>query len=297
MASLYNQISRVRKNQIDWDAVKQQSRDLDNPSLDRVASNVPKYTEVKRGQAHPVGKGGQLKLFHEHVWPKGYTPERMKSVVDATSGFVNDNVGTDHSYHLANKITETMARSTVPAENLNLFAEHATASVDTDPDFGQFDHANMEIAINPKVLGKAKNRTLDQDSSGTVASQITMHELGHLNDYLHEPEDYSQNSWKESWYNDNGGMMASPALEGRAEGFRLATTRITRGMRRGNDARLNPTAKYVAKGFEDPVAQTSFTLNRLKSFRHASGLDPYPSTTEPTKEPYKKTQLPGMEGF
>jgi hypothetical protein len=33
------------------------------------------------------------------------------------------------------------------------------------------------------------------------------------------------------------------------------------------------------------------------SFRHASGLDPYPMRVEKDKAPYEKTQLPGMEGF
>jgi len=298
MASLYNQVSRVRKNQIDWDAVRQQSQELNDSSMDRVVANVPKYTEVKKGQKYPVGKGGQLKMFHEHVWPKGYTPERMRGVVDATSGFISDNVGTDHSAHLANKVSETMARSTIPVDMLRTMTENASVSLDDDTDFGQFDHHAMEVGINPRVLGKTKNNKIWEDTSGTVASQITMHELGHLNDYLHEPDDFQQNDYNRSWYNaDDGGLMASPALEGRAEGFRLATNRITRGMRRGNDARLNPSAGYRPEGFDEAGDQKRFSMNRILSFRHASGLDPYPRRVDKDKAPYDKTQLPGMEGF
>lgn len=295
--SWYNEVSRVPKKQIDWDAVKQQSDALDNSDVNRVVANVPKFTAVKEGQQHPVGKNGQMKLFHEHVWPKGYTPARLAGVVDATAGFVQDDVGTNHSGHLQNKIVETMARSTVPTDTLKTLAEYGSITVSNDTHEGEFDADDTSIRINPRVLGKTHQ--FQPDPSGTVASQITMHELGHMNDYLSDYDDFWKNSNRQSWYSGSGGLMASPALEGRAEGFKMATTRITRGMKRSNEARLGPTAGYTATDFKDTEAQGVFNLNRVKSFRHASGKDPFPHITETpaSTEAATPTPLPGMKKF
>jgi hypothetical protein len=297
--SWYSQISRTPRKQIDWEAVKQQSLELnatDGRNIDAIVAHVPKYTAVKEGQQHPVGKHGQLKLFHEHVWPKGYTPQRLNEVSEATAGFVNDDVGTDHSAHLQNKIVETMARSTVPTETLKDLASLGSINVSHDTTEGEFDADDVAIHINPRVLGSVND--FHHDGSGTTASQITMHELGHMNDYLSDYDDFHKNNDNRSWYSGSGGLLASPALEGRAEGFRLATTRVTRGMRRHNDALMNPTARYSSMGFSGP-ARGIFNLNRLKSFRHASGMDPLPHVTETpaTAETLEQPTLPGMEKY
>lgn len=295
--SWYNEVSKTPNSQIDWDAVKQQSDALSKPEANRVVAKVPKFTAVKEGQQHPMGKNGQFKLFHEHMWPKGFTPQRRDSVSNVLSGFVNDEVGTDHSAHLQNKVVETVARSTVPEQTLSDMAQHGSFSVSEDTSEGEFDSETVEARINPNVLGHPSE--FNRDGSGTVASQMTMHELGHMNDYLSDPDDFWNQNNKLSWYSGSGGLLASPALEGRAEGFRLATTRITRGMRRGNDSRLNPTAGYSTEGFDDPVAQKVFNLNRVKSFRHASGLDPLPQVSEKPAEtmPAEQPILPGMKKY
>jgi hypothetical protein len=296
--SWYSEVSNTPRSQIDWDAVKQQSEALNNSDINRVVSHVPKYTAVKEGQQHPVGKNGQMKLFHEHVWPKGYTPQRLKDVVNATAGFVQDDVGTDHSAHLQNKIVETMARSTVPTDTLKDLADYGTITVSRDTAEGEFDSENTEIRINPNTLGKDKNK-LNPDPTGTLSSQMTMHELGHLHDYLTSSDDFHKNDGRQSWYSGSGGLMASPALEGRAEGFRMATNRITRGMKRGNEARLGPTAGYTPAEFKETGAREVFNLNRIKSFRHASGQDPLPRITETpaTTETLEQPTLPSMEKY
>lgn len=294
--SWYSEVTNAPRSQIDWDAVRTQSRELNtNRDLNTVVSHVPKITPVKEGQQHPVGKHGQLKLFHEHVWPKGYTPQRMNEVVDATAGFVQTDLTSNHAAHLQNKIVQTMARSTVPAETLKILADRASLNVTKDSDEGEYDADAMEIRINPKVLGTATS--IDRDGSGTVASQMTMHELGHLHDHLSDYNDFWKNNDRRDWYK-NHQIMASPALEGRAEGFRLATNRITRGMRRWNQSILGPTAEYRSAGFSGP-ARGSFDINRLKSFRHASGQTPLPYITETPKieKAPEKTPLPGMERF
>lgn len=289
--------SRTPRSQIDWDAVKQQSREL-NSGHDRVVSNVPKYTAVKEGQQHPVGKNGQLRLFHEHVWPKGYTPQRMQEVADVTAGMVNDDVGTNHSAHLQNKIVETMARSTVPVDTLRDMAHLSSIEIsDGTGAGGSFNPDESLVTIDIDNLGK-KN-SFKSDPSGTVASQATMHELGHLHDYMSDSEDFYRKMDKNEWYTGSGGHMASPALEGRAEGFRLATTRITRGMRRTNEALMSPTSKYSVSGFRGPQARSAFEVNRLKSFRHASGQTslPYITETPATAETLEQPTLPGMEKY
>lgn len=296
--SWYSEVSRTPRRQIDWDAVKSQSAELNNSTsrnLDTVVAHVPKYTPVKEGQQHPVGKHGQYKLFHEHVWPKGYTPDRLNAVVNATSGFVDDTIGTDHSAHLQNKITETMARSTVPVDTLKTFADFGAIEITDDTHEGEFDPDTTEVRINPNVLGK--QGSIHPDPSGTVASQMTMHELGHMNDYLSNSDEFWKNNDKRSWYSGSGGLLASPALEGRAEGFRLATNRITRGMRRHNEAVMGPAAKYSSSGFTGPERGV-FELNRVKSFRHASGQDPYPSKVAITETSSAiQPTLPGMEKY
>lgn len=293
--SRFRDFSRVPGGQIDWDAVKQQSQALNDFEMNVRRANVPKITLVKEGQQHPVGKHGQLKLFHEHVWPKGYTPDRLKAVSEATAGFVNDSVGTDHSAHLQNKIVDTMARSTVPTDTLRALAEEGSIDITDDMTSGEFDPHTSEVRINPDVLGKPED--LYPDSSGTVASQLTLHELGHLYDYASDFDDFWKNHENTAWYSGSGGFLASPALEGRAEGFRLATTRVTRGMRRHNSAIMGPVARYNSAEFSEP-SRTIFNLNRLKSFRHASGLDPYPRITETSQtEEQNHPVLPGMEPY
>lgn len=292
--SWYSYFSRTPKNQIDWEAIRTQSAELENNSdLDRRVAHVPKITPVKEGQQYPVGKHGQLKLFHEHVWPNGFTPQRLNEVSEATRGFVTDEVGNAHSGHLQNKIVETMARSTVPVDTLRALADNGSIAVSYETGAGEFDAEDTSIRISPSVLGKYTD--FDRDGSGTVASQITMHELGHMNDYLSDYDDFYKNDEKRAHYK---GDFPSPALEGRAEGFRLATTRITRGMRRGNESRLGPTAKYEGSNFDAP-SRAVFNLNRLKSFRHASGLDALPRITETphAEEHHEETPLPGMEKY
>lgn len=288
------------KRQIDWEEVRRRSSELGRKSeMNTRVANVPKYTAVKEGQQYPMGKRGQYKLFHEHVWPKGFTPQRRDEVSSATAGFINDEVGTDHSAHLQNKISESLFRSTIPSETLKALAEYGSINISEDTAHGEFDADTSEVRINPNVLGQPHD--FRKDGSGTVASQITIHELGHLNDFLSDYDKFWKNSDNRSWYSSDprghGGDLASPALEGRAEGFRLANNRITRGMKRKNSYIGSPTAGYESKGFKDPISQSVFKNNRLKTFREQSGLSSLPvkETSKKTQKPAEQLRLPGID--
>ncbi len=295
--SWLDETPKVPRRQIDWDAVREQSQALEN-GKDRIVANVPKYTTVKEGQQHPVGKHGQLKLFHEHVWPKGYTPQRLQQVIDEVGMSIGDDLGTDHSSHVQRKVEDTLARSTVPIETIRDILHVSPMEISEGTGAGgEFDPDDERISVDASTLGKPGDFL--SDISGTVTSQTVMHEMGHAHDYMSDPTDFYRQMDSNEWYSAHGGHMASPVLEGRAEGFRLATNRITRGMKRKNEAMMSPTAKYVSSGFKSGQPRSLFQVNRLKAFRHASGQAPLPYITETpaTGEPATQLPLPGMEKY
>ena len=53
------------------------------------------------------------------------------------------------------------------------------------------------------------------------------------------------------------------------------------------------------QNYFDAPSRAVFNLNRLKSFRHASGLDALPRITETphAEEHHEETPLPGMEKY
>lgn len=291
--SRFRDFSKVPGGQIDWDAIKQESRALSDNEMDVRRANVPKITPVKEGQQHPVGKHGQLKLFHEHVWPKGYTPERMNQVADVTNDWIYDTIASDHSGHFKNKVMSSIARSTIPIQDIQSMSEYGHMALTENTDLGEFDMDDSLVMLNPNTALGGR-RSISKDPSGTMASQVTIHELGHLDDYMRDPDDFYKQEENRTPYS---GDFPSPGLEGRAEGYRLAHNRVTRGMQRFNRAIMRPTARYDVKGFQG-TSRKVFELNRLKSFRFASGLDPYPRITE-TPQPEERTHpvLPGMEPY
>lgn len=294
--SRFRDFSKVPGGQIDWDAVKQESRALNSIEMNVRRANVPKITLVKEGQQHPVGKHGQLKLFHEHVWPKGFTPQRLADVRDSRIGYVHDYVDTPHSNRVRNIVTDAIARSTIPSDDIDSMGYYGDITLTDEVDAGEFDPEEVEIRLNPNAIADKQNTKRLQDPSNVVANQTTIHELGHMDDYLSDFDDFEKNHNRGAFYIETGGHV-SPALEGRAEGYKLAHTRVTRSMERRNYNLGSPSMTYKPMGFSG-VDRKVFELNRLKSFRHASGLDPYPRITEtPQSEERTHPVLPGMEPY
>lgn len=286
------------KRQIDWEEVRRQSSELGRKSeMNTRVANVPKYTAVKEGQQYPMGKRGQYKLFHEHVWPKGFTPQRRDEVAAALQGNVEmdpslSDKQQDRYSQMYAHVYDSLARSTIPAEDIKTYSDNANIIIDPQiPGVGEFDSDLSEVRVNPKTLRS-------NDPSGVVASQSVVHELGHLHDFLSDEEKFFKNDRSRGPYKQgNDFAYPSPALEGRAEGFRLAHTRITRGMKRKNKILGKPLAGYEDKNFKDQVDRSNFLNNRLKTFREQSGLPSLPvkETSKKAQKSSEQLRLPGID--
>lgn len=116
--------------------------------------------------------GSQGTLFqggYPKNWPRGYTPERMHEVVNATvhSGL---DPSTDHPSRSAEtaQVRNTVARSTVPVEHLRDVSWYNNSSV-------------TEGGTRGKYIGAPRNPTRAQIhiASGAGAEMTPIHEIGH----------------------------------------------------------------------------------------------------------------------
>lgn len=242
-------------------------------------AKVPKITPVKEGQEHPVGKHGQYKLFHEHVWPKGYTPERLKQVSDAqfqvtAGGFHNIDTSSDYNRDrdraINNKIgsalvNDHIARSTIPADDVKHLAENVSFWIGKDTPYPETNSFSLS--------GQTVNMALkSNDTSGDIQA-ITTHELGHAMDYLKDPsgvwakaKDQRDDSFAHRYAGDT---TAHPILEGTAEGYRLAHARVTRGQKNtGGDW---TKWGYSPKGWVFSGQGNAFLRQRNETFKQATG--------------------------
>jgi hypothetical protein len=223
-------------------------------------ARAEKFTEVKEGQQHPVGKGGQLKLFHEHVWPKGYTPERIKAVNNmhfVVNGSPNLHPEYEHNVTpipdmlhrmtpagdkiAKSLVTESIARSTAPISDLKKLhrpsgqlAIIARKSM-YNPTYNTNTH-EVNLNISDAEIG---NRGIYQSGPTSTNIQTTLlHEVGHALDLTQNPKEYDD-EWEAAQKDPNkykhGGINPTrslPRTEGVAEGYRLAHARVTRGQKR-----------------------------------------------------------------
>jgi hypothetical protein len=238
-------------------------------------AKVPKITPVKEGQEHPVGKHGQYKLFHEHVWPKGYTPERLKQVNDAqfnvtATGFY-PSTG-DNSRAINNKIgtsivNDNIARSTIPIDEVKTLADNTSFYIGKNTPYPTMN------SYSPS--GQVINMALNEDTTAGDIQGIATHELGHALDYATEPQNMVEASREErdnpELFTYQTDYMTHPVVEGIAEGYRLAHSRVTRGQKRNNTDWTS--YGYDARNWKDPAQGLRFLNKRNETFKKATGKD------------------------
>jgi hypothetical protein len=261
-------------------------------------ARVPKYTPVKEGQEHPTGKRGQLKLFHEHVWPKGYTPERMSKInalqFDITG--TRSLVGKDQNdppmvsdYANARKVAHSYVNENLAKSNIPISELEKTASPERgDPLSFTVQHSSK----NPSFSANSNRVTLNVDTNHTPADvqRSLVHEVGHAVDWAHSP-DTMLSEFKEMRESPidflYGNIAAPPRAEGVAEGYAAAHSRITRGNKRvgGNTSQYG----YTPSGWFFPDMGETFTSARSDTFKRATG-QPFemPEPEEPKKAPKAK---------
>lgn len=253
--------------------------DSDDFYFNTQKAHVPKYTEVKEGQEHPVGKHGQLKLFHEHVWPKGYTPQRLKEVrenaplfmaVDADDELPSmDQINLDEQMN--NEYIDHVARSTIPIDHLKKMQDEGIiGSYGAIPgkDYrtsGSFNAAEREFRVTSNSE-YPPDRRLFRNIFGTRKSEeasTLVHEMGHAYDFASNPIGFLVGNRRSNYL----GSQASPSREGFAEGYRRRYSRATRAMKRNEISESK--SGYKEKGWMDPMdpmARTVFKKTRRAAF-------------------------------
>jgi len=233
-------------------------------------ANAPKFTPVKEGQQHPMGKHGQYKLFHEHQWPKGYSPKRRDEVLDNAPIIVSTKVMNgdwgdtaedaadtfNNDQRIRSEMLGHIARSTIPVEHLKNLSD-ADISIDyglnaqnkdngiamsrghfaVDHPFGS-SHLDGTVRIAAEdefPIGARMMRNIFGTRQKEEASTL-MHELGHAQHFSEAPIrfTYGMPNPPEGYGQTN--RTANPEKEGYAEGYRKAHNRLTRAMRRGRPA-------------------------------------------------------------
>ncbi len=306
--------------QIDWEEFSRQKNAFEtgDPAFSgSIQARVPKFTDVKPGQQHPVGKRGQGKLFHEHVWPKGFTPQRRAEVNEAlpyihshTEESKNNPVWGPQSPQQEHAfVRDTIARSTMDTDELRAMTDYNNMEIHTGvklpKGIGGEYHPSGESPISDNEDAGAillKNQAQNIDVyRGALTGMTLIHEIGHAMDEMNDPMEFDNKRNENAMYKDQNGLL--PTLEGRAMGYQLAKFRATRAQKRSMRATENAQgydpANISDSKYSDnrvPAVET-FKSNRIKSFRVARGESPYPASVRMgKKEPkYEQPQLPGME--
>jgi len=307
--------------QIDWEKFQTQKNAFEtgDPEFSgSIKARVPKFSDVKPGQQHPVGKHGQGKLFHEHVWPKGYTPQRRAEIGEAmpylhshTEKSENDPVwGPQSPQREKAFVYDTIARSTMDADELRAMTDYNNMEIHTGVNLpkgiaGEY-HPGGESPISDNEDAGAillKNPKQNFDTyGGALTGKTLIHEIGHAMDEMSDPMDFDRNRDENAMYRGQNQFL--PAAEGRAMGYQLAKFRATRKQVRtmrqseSNLQGYQPEHITDSKYSDNRVpARETFKSNRIKAFRVARGEEIYPEKAPVSKkEPkYDQPRLPGME--
>jgi len=306
--------------QIDWEKFQTQKNAFEtgDPEFSgSIKARVPKFSDVKPGQQHPVGKHGQGKLFHEHVWPKGYTPQRRAEIGEAmpylhshTEKSENDPVwGPQSPQREKAFVYDTIARSTMDADELRAMTDYNNMEIHTGVNLpkgiaGEY-HPGGESPISDNEDSGAillKNPKQNFDTyGGALTGKTLIHEIGHAMDEMIDPMDFDRNRDENAMYRGQNQFL--PAAEGRAMGYQLAKFRATRKQVRtmrqseSNLQGYQPEHITDSKYSDNRVpARETFKSNRIKAFRVARGEEIYPEKAPVSKkEPkYDQPRLPGM---
>lgn len=231
-------------------------------------AHVPKFTPVKEGQEHPVGKNGQLKLFHEHVWPKGYTPERLAEVRKAapTIATSTDLQGMSHPEATA-MVIDHLARSTSPVEDIQKVNDKNLV-ISVMGELASGNRGGFVTGKGIKMLGTpAVSEGYDDPHNARRVQQANtlLHEMGHAVDWIDNPDSLVNEPRTAEYINKS--TKLKPISEGRAEGYRVAHVRSTRAMRR---ARKNFPG-YINTGFPNAFARARFENARQETLNKELG--------------------------
>jgi hypothetical protein len=234
-------------------------------------AHAEKFTEVKEGQQHPVGRGGQLKLFHEHVWPKGYNPKRIEAINNMyfdvngspnlhpeyvrdmsnpasdirTSMLLHDKIIPASDKIAKSLVTEGLARSTAPISDLKkLHRPNGQLQVSVSKGDGNPSYVPINHEVNLTIPDEETSHiAMSQTGPTSTNIQTTLlHEVGHALDANQNPlkfhservkaqKDPAGHTYNATTTNPMGSLVL-PRAEGVAEGYRLAHTRVTRGQKR-----------------------------------------------------------------
>lgn len=288
-------------------------------------SKVYKETPVKPGQQHPVAKGGHYRLWHEHVWPHGYTPQRMDEVknldyevegdndllpgLDEASrkareqGYVPDDSSTfQHSAPLRKHyqnvdryarsvINRHLARSTIPIEHLKQIQRNKLGDklvVSIRDELADNSNAATYSLTNHQIQLKVSESSTEVDEQRALT-----HEVGHAVDAATRPKEYVDEAIEErlnpNKYEYRSGNTAHPNLEGIAEGYSLGHSRVTRAGRRSGG---NRAVGYIPSNWVNMQSTNEFLKARSKAFHEARG-EPMEKPIQYDDQPDTTTQ-PGL---
>ena len=307
--------------QIDWEKFQEQKNAFEtgDPEFSgTIKARVPKFSDVKPGQQHPVGKHGQGKLFHEHVWPKGFTPQRRAEIGEAmpyihshTEKSGNDPVWGPQSPERERAfVYDTIARSTIEPDELRAMSDYNNMEIHTGVSLpkgvaGEY-HPGGESPISDNEDAGAillKNPKQNFDTyHGALTGKTLIHEIGHAIDEMNDPHDFDRNRDENAMYRGQNQFL--PAAEGRAMGYQLAKFRTTRRQSRALRASDPSLQGYQPEHITDSKysdnrvpARETFKSNRIKAFRIARGEEIYPAKAPVSKKgpKYDQPRLPGME--
>lgn len=248
--------------------------------FDNQKASVTKFSAVKEGQQYPEGKNGQYKLFHEHVWTKGYTPQRQAEV-DSNMPLVVS-YGTSYAPGEARRVAvDHLARSTVPVEDLQdmrknkfplRFGTGLPQSVSGGfiAESGNMSKKNVGSGVNMPAkqvpdpsITEVKEIKRIRNSLKTATGHALIHEIGHAVDFEQDPDRYLREA-PTPYTQPNGTPMDIHARgEGRAEGYRTAHHRATRAMRR---SRAKGPIGYVADRITSLPQRLMFRADRQSTF-------------------------------
>ena len=249
-----------------------------------VQAHVPKYTAVKEGQQHPVGKNNQLKLFHEHVWPHGYTPERLAEVRNAMPPIVNVGKSGYAQGEATRRITDHVARSTIPIKDLDSMDKgnlnFRVGTILPPGTMGAFVNkgTNPAKGLAPGV-NLAKKPQLKPDAEETMPTvhgylktregHTIVHEMGHAVDFAENPTRFE--SEPRTDYTsplDGTNLTVRARNEGRAEGYRRVHHKATRAMRRSVKTTV---LGYEPSGFTNITSRMMYRAEREGAFNTKQG--------------------------
>lgn len=247
-------------------------------------ADVPHFVPVKEGGEYPVDKKGQYKLFHTHQWPKGYTPERMRAINDVqfpvTGMGFTDEIQSETDTKIAQDIVhKTLAKSTVPVETLKFLVinpQNRSSRANTSIVMTAGDGFEKPDLYFQPATNTVQMRNIDSLRGPTNISYSLMHELGHATDFAEEPGEFVQKANASDLYRYKSGPGAPPDLEGVADAFAMAHTRVTRSDVRHSLFGSDTHTGYRRENWIEPQHGQKYVESKAQRYKKETGEElPY----------------------